>query len=74
MIVKKIKKTKVEKSPVVDGIPQKLLKEIVDEISHHSANVFNLSKEEGIFLAELKKNITPLFKKGSRKSQKISNQ
>ena len=68
MIAKKIKKMKDNKSPGVDGIPPKLLKEIVDQISTPLANLFNLSLEEGIVPSEWKEaNITPLFKKGSRK-------
>ena len=68
MIAKKIKKMKYNKSPGVDGIPPKLLKEIVDQISTPLANFFNLSLEEGIIPSEWKEaNITPLFKKGSRK-------
>ena len=43
MIPKKIKKMKDNKSPGVDGIPPKLLKEIVQEISTPLAKVFNLS-------------------------------
>ena len=55
------------KSPGVDGIPQKLLKEIIEQISTQLAKLFNLSLEEGIFPSERKEaNITPLFKKGSR--------
>ena len=62
MIAKKIKKMK-DKSPGVDGIPQKLLKEIVEQISTPLAN---LSLKEGIIPSEWKEaNITPLFKKGS---------
>ena len=68
MIAKKIKKMKDNKSPGVDGIPPKLLKEIVDQIGTPLANLFNLSLEEGIVPSEWKEaNITPLFKKGSRK-------
>ena len=59
MIAKKIKKMKDNKSPGVDGISPKLLKEIVEQISTPIAKVFNLSLEEGA-------NITPQFKKGSR--------
>ena len=67
MIAKKIKKMKVNKSPGVDGIPLKLLKEIVEQISTPLAKVFTLSLEEGIVPSEWKEaNITPLFKKGSR--------
>ena len=67
MIAKTIKKMKDNKSPGVDGIPPKLLKEIVEQISTPLAKVFNLSPEEGIVPSEWKEsNITPLFKKGSR--------
>ena len=67
MIAKKIKKMKDNKSPGVDGIPPKLLKEIVEQINIPLAKVFILSLEEGIVPSERKEaNITPLFKKGSR--------
>ena len=61
------KKTKDNKSPGVDGIPPKMLKEIVEQISTPLAKVFNLSLKEGILPSERKEaNITPLFMKGSR--------
>ena len=67
MIATKIKKMKDNKSHGVDGIPLKLLKEIVEQISTPLAKVFKLSLEEGIVRLEWKEaNITPLFKKGSR--------
>ena len=67
IIAKKIKKMKDNKSPGVDGIPPKLLKEIVEQISTPLAKVFNLSLDEGIIPSDWKgANITPLFKKGSR--------
>ena len=67
MVAKKIKKMKDNKSPRVDRIPQKRLKEIVEEISTPFAKCFNLSLEKGIVPSEWKEaNITPLFKKGSR--------
>ena len=67
MIANKIKKMKDNKSPGVDGIPPKLLKEIVEQISTPLAKFFNLSVEEVIVPSEWKEaNITPLFKKGSR--------
>ena len=71
---KKIKKIKDNKSPGVDGIPPKLLKEIVEQISAPLAEAFNLSLEEGIVPSEWKEaNITPLFKKESRnKPNKIT--
>ena len=56
---------KDNKSPGVDGIPPKLLKEIVEEISTPLENVFNLSVEEEIVPSEWKEaKITRLFKKG----------
>ena len=67
MIAKKIKKMKDNKSPGVDLIPPKLLKDIVEQLSRPLAKVFNLSLEEGIVPSEWKEaNITPLFKKVSR--------
>ena len=67
MIAKKIKKIKDNKSPGVDGIPPKLLKEIIEQISTPFANCFNLSQEEGMVPSEWKEaNIPPLFKKGSQ--------
>ena len=52
MIAKKIKKMKDNKSPGIDGIPQNLFKEIVEQISTPLAKVFNLSLEEGIVPSE----------------------
>ena len=67
MIAKKMLKMKDNKSPGVDGIPPKLLKETVEQISTPLAKLFNLSLEERIVPSEWKEaNITPLFKKGSR--------
>ena len=51
----------------MDGIPPKLLLEIVEQISIPLATVFNLSLEEAIVQLEWKEaNIIPLFKNGSR--------
>ena len=67
MIAKKIKNMKDNKSPGVDGIPRKLLKEIVEQISTPLTKVFNFSLQEGIVPSEWKDaNITSLFKKGWR--------
>ena len=67
MIAKKIKKMKDNKSPGVDGIPPKLNKEIVEQISTPLEH-FNLSLKEGIVLSEWKEaNIALLCKKGWRK-------
>ena len=64
MTANKIKKMKDNKSPGVDGIPPKLLKEIVKQISTPLTKVFNLLQVEGIVPSEWKEtNITPLFKK-----------
>ena len=55
------------KSPGVDGISTKILKEIVEQISTPLAHVFNMSLQEGIVPLEWKEaNLIPLFKKGSR--------
>ena len=48
MVAMKIRDMKDNKSPGVDGIPPKLLLEIVEQISIPLATVFNLSLEEGI--------------------------
>ena len=67
IIANKIKKMKDNKSPGVDGIPPKLLKEVVEQISTPLAKLFNLSIEEEIVPSEWKDaNITPLFNKGSK--------
>ena len=67
MIANKIMKMKDKKSPGVDGMPPKLLMEIVEQISTPLAKLFNVSLEEGIVPSQWKEaNITPLFKKGFR--------
>ena len=67
MVPKKIRDMKANISPGVDGIPPKLLLEIVEQISTPFATVFNLSLEEGVVSLEWKEaNIVPLFRKGSR--------
>ena len=51
----------------MDGIPPKLLMEMVEQISIPLARVFNLSLKEGVVPFECKEaNIIPLFKKCSR--------
>ena len=58
---------KENKSPGVDGISHKTLKETVLQISTPLAHVFNMTLQEGIVPLEWKEaNIIPLFKKGSR--------
>ena len=54
MVAMKIRDMKDNKSPWVDGIPPKLLLEIVEQISIPLATVFNLSLEEGIVPLEWK--------------------
>ena len=63
----KINSMKENKSPGVDGISPKMLKETVEQISTPLAHVFNMSLQECIVPLEWKEaNIIPLFKKGSR--------
>ena len=58
---------KENKSPGVDRISPKLLKEIVDQVNTSLAIFFNLSFKERIGPSEWKEaNIAPLVKKGSR--------
>ena len=49
MIANRIKKMKDNISPGIDGIPTKLLKEIVEQIN---TSLAKLSLEEGIFPSE----------------------
>ena len=67
LVASKINNIKETKSPGVDGLPPKILKETVEQISKPLAHVFNMSLQEGIVPLEWKEaNIIPLFKKGSR--------
>ena len=67
VLANKINNIKDNKSPGVDGIAPKILKETVEQISKPLAHVFNMSLQEGIVPLEWKEaNIIPLFKKGSR--------
>ena len=67
VVASKINNMKENKSPGVDGISPKILKEIVEQISMPLAHVFNMSLQEGIVPVEWKEaNIIPLFKKSSR--------
>ena len=67
VVASKINNMKENKSPGVDGISPKILKETVEQISMPLAHVFNVSLQEGIVPLEWKEaNIIPLFKKGSR--------
>ena len=67
VVASKINSMKENKSPGVDGISHKILKETVKQISSPLAHVFKISLQEGIVPLEWKEaNIIPLFKKGSR--------
>ena len=67
VLANKINNMKDNKSPGVDGIAPKILKETVEQISKPLAHVFNMSLREGSVPLEWKEaNIIPLFKKGSR--------
>ena len=67
MVATKITDMKDNTLHGVDGIPPKLLLEIVEQISIPLATLFNLSLEKGIVPLEWKEaNIILLFKKGSR--------
>ena len=67
VVASKINNMKENKSPGVNGISPKILKETVEQISTPHAHVFNMSLQEGIVPLEWKEaNIIPLFKKGSR--------
>ena len=58
---------KENKSPGVDGISPKILKESVEQISMPLAHVVNMSLQQGIVPLEWQEaNIIHLFKKGSR--------
>ena len=48
IVATKIKSMKENKSPGVDGISSKILKETVEQISTPLAHVFNMSLQEGI--------------------------
>ena len=66
VVASKINNMKENKSPGVDGISHKLLKENVEQISTPLAHVFNMSLQEGIVPLEWKEaNSITLFKKGS---------
>ena len=67
VVARKINNMKENKSPGVDGISPKILKETVEQISTPLAHVFNMSLQEEIVPLEWKEaTIIPLLKKGSR--------
>ena len=62
-----INNIKENKSPGVDVISPKILKETIEQISTPLVHVFNMSLQKGIVPLEWKEaNIIPLFKKVSR--------
>ena len=74
-MAKKVKKMKDNKSPGVDSIPPKLLKEIVEQISTSLAKVFNLSLQKGYFLQNGKKQTLGRYLRRDRvKSKTITGQ
>ena len=68
VVASKINNMKENKSPGVDGLSPKILKETVEQISKPLAHVFNMSLQEGIVPVEWKEaNSIPLFKKRFKK-------
>ena len=68
VVATKINNLKENKSPGVDGMSLKILKETVEQISTPLAHVFNMSLQEGIVPLEWKEaNVIPLFKTDLRK-------
>ena len=67
VVASKINNMKENKSPGIDGIAPKILKETVEQTSTPLSHVFNMTLQEGIAPLEWKQaNIIPLVKKGSR--------
>ena len=63
VVANTINTMKENKSPGVDGIAAKILKETVEQICTPLAHVFNMSLQEGIVPLEWKEaNIIPSFK------------
>ena len=68
VVANKINNMKENKSPGLDGIAHKILKETVEQMSTPLAHVFNMSLQEEIVPVEWKEtNIIPLFKKRFKK-------
>ena len=63
VVVSKINNMKDNKSPGVDGISPKILKEIVEQMSTPLAHVFNMSLQEGIVPLNGKKQTLFLYSK-----------
>ena len=67
VVASQISNMKENKSPGIDGISPKILKETVEQISTPLVYVFNMTLQEGIVPLDWKEaNIIPLFRKGSR--------
>ena len=67
VVTSKINNMKENKSPGVDGLSPKILKETAEQIGKPLAHVFNMSLQDGIVPLEWEEaNIIPLLKKGSR--------
>ena len=67
VVANKINNMKENKSPGVDGIAPKILKETVEQICTPLAHAFNMSLQDGIVPFEWKvANIIPLLKKRFR--------
>ena len=63
VVASKINNMKDNKSPGVDGISPKILKETLEQISTPLAHVFNMSRQEGIVPLYWKEaNIIPSLK------------
>ena len=68
VVASKINNMKENKSPGVDGISPKILKETVEQISTSLAHVFNMSLQEGIVPLEWKEaNVNSLIQKRFKK-------
>ena len=63
VVASKINNMKENKSPGVDGLSPKILKETVEQINKPLAHVFNVSLQEGIVPVEWKKATLFLYSK-----------
>ena len=71
VVASKINKMKKNKSPGVDGISPKILKETVEQISTPLAHVFNMSLQEGTFRMERSKHYSLIQKRFKKQVQII---
>lgn len=68
IILDKINKMKINKSPGPDGLYPRVLKEVKEKITIHLSNIFDKSLHQGIVPLEWKlADVTPIFKKGDKK-------